>query len=137
MGGSDISGIKSASVSIKIIDKAGNPIAGVSLALNNSDKKPVLGFLSDNEGKFPQLSIQDEYISLLRFSMIGYQEIDIKMDELFDFICYIDVILADSDIRYIQKEEVEKFLVKEKSEGRIVMLSIPENRRVVLEKKVE
>ncbi|MEQ6117959.1 hypothetical protein AAOP42_00425 [Reichenbachiella sp. MALMAid0571] len=107
------------------------------MALNNSDKKPVLGFLSDNEGKFPQLSIQDEYISLLRFSMIGYQEIDIKMDELFDFICYIDVILADSDIRYIQKEEVEKFLVKEKSEGRIVMLSIPENRRVVLEKKVE
>lgn len=120
---------------IKVVNHDNLPLAGVNLLMRNINEELILGFISDHEGNYPDISIHNAYIDNLLFSFLGYQEVSIETNEIFGHASEITVILASSSVSYSSFNGIEKYLIIEMSADKIVMTSIIENETIILNKK--
>ena len=97
---------------IRVLNSNGVPQEGVHLVLQNVEGDPVMAFSSDKAGKFPDLSIYDNYIKTLQLSYLGHQDVNIATDSLFGYRTTLDVHLKDSAINEVSKGGTEKYLIR-------------------------
>ena len=109
---------------IKVCNSEGEPQPGVILVLQNKKKKPVMAFMSDSAGKFPNLSLYDNYVTDLQFSFLGHQEAYLKTDSLFNFQTDIEVRLNDSSLQYENTEQSFSYLIKKPSQEKIELIPL-------------
>lgn len=101
---------------IIVFNSKGKPQPGVNLLLHNKDKKIVTGFSSDEEGKYPPVSIQDPYIKFLTFSYLSHKEFSISTDSLFGYSTKIEVQLKDSNETFNNPDKIVKFIITNRTE---------------------
>ncbi|CAM4063437.1 hypothetical protein GILI108418_02380 [Gillisia limnaea] len=96
----------------------------MNLLVQNKEKKIVTGFISNDDGEFPQLSIYDHYIQYLTFSWIGSREISIPADSLFGYRTEIEVHLKESAVTYYNPDMKIYYLITRRSRDRLELKSL-------------
>lgn len=122
----------SASINIQIVNKRHVSLSGANMTLNNKDGKIVLAFISDENGNYPPLSIQDNYIDKLEFSFVGCQTLRIRTDEFFGYASKTQVQLNCDPTRYSFDEKEVKYLIRERTSDKLVLDSIIEDEIITL-----
>lgn len=102
---------------IQVVNSKGNPQAGVNLLIKNRDENIVIGFSSNNQGKYPTLSIYDSYIQYLTFSFLGHREITINADSLFGLETKLRVQLQDDSVIWADTKKSVRFVFKKSTDG--------------------
>lgn len=100
---------------IRVFNSKGDPLPGVNLLMQNKEKALVMGFSSDKEGKFPSISIHDNYIQYFTLSFLALKEISINTDSLFGYKTNIEIYLRDSTVTYGNTVKSVKFLILDRT----------------------
>lgn len=109
---------------IQVLNSEGEPQRGVILVLQNKEKEIIMGFVSDADGKFPYLLIQDNYIQYLHFSWLGHREVSIPAIDLQGKNTQIVIPLKNDEVEYGNRSDTEVYLIKNINSKILDLLSI-------------
>lgn len=135
--GMDSTSVDSTTISVKlrVFNKEGKPMQGVSLGLRNKNKETIMAFISDSLGKFPPLSIDDSYIHDFTFVFMGFKPVTINTDTLSGYTSKIKVVLSKSSTYYSDFDGIKSYLIRKKKEDRIILESLEDHKKIVLERE--
>ncbi|RKS55770.1 hypothetical protein BC962_0740 [Gillisia mitskevichiae] len=121
---------------LQIFNSKNFPQSGVNMLLQNKNKKNVMAFSSDENGKFPALVITDNYIQYLTFSFIAHRALTINTDTLFGYDTAIKVNLEDSAETYSNHEGTYAFIIKNLNSEGLELLALKNQKETIKLKRI-
>ena len=96
---------------------------GVTILANSCKGELLFGAVTDNDSKY-QFTTSDSSLHSLQIRLIGYEFLEIDLNEFWGFNSKIEVFLEkkDQSYRYDQKYRIEKYRLKQLRKNRIELI---------------
>jgi len=119
---------------IQIFDSEENVQAGAILAVRDKNKKNLIGFMSDDEGFFPDLNLYDEVFKEFQVSAMGKKKIIIPTDSLIGYRTKIKVYLENSGNDVDSQDTLKNFVIEKITKNKFELISLKNRKKIILKR---
>ncbi|HLR77227.1 MAG TPA: hypothetical protein VK106_06165 [Balneolaceae bacterium] len=123
-------------VQFQAVNRKEEPVGGVNLALKDKNDEVIGGFVSDSLGFFSNMFIYGKnYIQKFHFTFIGRKSVIIQADTLRGYKSKVKIVLSNSQTYYSDYNGIEKYLIKDIENEKIVLQNLENNKKIMLIKQ--
>lgn len=123
------------SVHFKIVGGNNEPIVPQPIVqLRNKENQAIQGFSADTLGHLSEIFIFGPFKGYFYFTSLANEELKIWADTLSGYKSIVKVMLPERTT-YSIHDGTKKYLIEERTEDRIVLQSLEDNKKIVLERK--